>query len=171
MMMSTKTTTKTIHEPVLEQFTELFGNRVKTDAHLSRYTSVRVGGPAELFVTVRTVDELETAVNLAYDQRIAYFVLGGGSNILVADEGMKGVVVLNRANSVRFRHIGAKVICTVDSGMNFSSLARQCINNGLAGLEWAIGIPGTVGGAVRHAGESAAHLARLRLGRSNAVYG
>ena len=153
--MTTSTMTKTIHQPVLEQFVELFGDRVKTDAKLSRYTSVRVGGPAELFVTVRNVDELETAVNLAYAQRIAYFVLGGGSNILVADEGMKGLVVLNRANGIRFRHIGAKVICTVESGMNLSTLARQCVNNGLAGLEWAIGIPGTVGGAV--VGNAGAH--------------
>lgn len=153
--MMTSTMTKTIQEAVLEQFVELFGDRVKTDARLSRYTSVRVGGPAELFVTVRSVDELETAVNLAYSQRIAYFVLGGGSNILVADAGIKGLVVLNRANGIRFRHIGAKVICTVESGMNLSTLARQCVNNGLAGLEWAIGIPGTVGGAV--VGNAGAH--------------
>ncbi len=154
-MMTTTTTIKTVHDPVIEQFVELFGKRVKTDAHLSRYTSARVGGPAELFVTVRSVDELQTAVETAYNHRIAYFVLGGGTNILCADDGMKGVVVMNRAKTVRFRHIGAKVICTVDSGMNLGVLARQCIDNGLGGLEWAVGIPGTIGGAV--VGNAGAH--------------
>jgi UDP-N-acetylmuramate dehydrogenase len=122
---------------------------------LNRFTSARVGGPAEMFLTVNTAEELLQAVELAYGQKIPYFILGGGSNILVADKGISGLVILNRARSVRFRHNGINVICTADSGMNFSSLSRQCIAKGLSGLEWAVGIPGTIGGAV--VGNAGAH--------------
>ncbi|MCB8967940.1 MAG: UDP-N-acetylmuramate dehydrogenase [Chloroflexota bacterium] len=140
---------------VVEQFRELFGEQFQVNAPLARYTSARVGGPAEMFLVVNQALELQTAVELAYAQRIPYFILGGGSNILVSDTGVHGLVILNKARTVRFRHTGASVVCTAESGMNLSSLARQCIGKGLGGLEWAVGVPGTVGGAV--VGNSGAH--------------
>jgi len=142
-------------EAIHSRFREVFGERFQLDVALARYTSARVGGPAEMFVTVQSGTELLAAVELAYAQRIPYFILGGGSNILVSDVGIKGLVILNKARSVAYRHTGHGVVCTVESGMNLSSLARQCIAKGLGGLEWAIGVPGTVGGAV--VGNSGAH--------------
>jgi len=142
-------------EAIQSQYREIFGEKFQLDAPLAKYTSARVGGPAEMFLTVDNALELQTAVELAYAQHIPYFILGGGSNILVADEGVRGLVIMNRARTVRFRHTGAHVVCTAESGMNLSSLARQCIGKGLGGLEWAIGIPGTLGGAV--VGNSGAH--------------
>lgn len=139
----------------VEHFREVFGDQLQVGVPLSRYTSARVGGPAELFLVVNDASELGTAVELAYNQRISYFILGGGSNILVSDSGIRGLVVLNKARKVNFRHTGAGVICTAESGANLSSLARQCISKGLGGLEWAVGVPGTVGGAV--VGNSGAH--------------
>ena len=137
------------------RFREIFGEAFKVNEPISRYTSARVGGPAEMFLTVENATELQLAVELAYAQRVPYVVLGGGSNVLVADNGIKGLVVLNRAKSVHFRHTGLGVVCTTESGMNLSSLARQCIAKGLGGLEWAVSVPGTVGGAV--VGNSGAH--------------
>lgn len=137
-----------VSKSVFSRFEEAFGDAFETGTHLSRYTSARVGGPAEMFVTVRNADELQTAVHLAYVQHIPYFILGGGSNILMADEGYGGLVIFNRAKGTRFRHTGASVVCTAESGVNLSSLTRKCINKGLGGLEWAINVPGTVGGAV-----------------------
>jgi UDP-N-acetylmuramate dehydrogenase len=122
---------------------------------LSRFTSARVGGPADLFLTVHNATELQSAVEMAYHLGLPYFMLGGGSNILVADAGIRGLVIQNRARNVRFRNTGASVVCTAESGMNLSSLARQCIAKGLGGLEWAVGVPGTVGGAV--VGNAGAH--------------
>lgn len=145
----------TVIERIHTQFVERFGEQFQAGVPLSRYTSARVGGPAELFVTVNNSNELQTAVELAYAQHIPYFILGGGSNILVSDHGVTGLVIMNRAKNVTFRHTGAHVVCTVESGMNLSSLARQCITKGLGGLEWGIGIPGTIGGAV--VGNSGAH--------------
>lgn len=144
-----------VQERVIARFREVFEDKLKLNVPLARYTSARVGGPADLLVTVHSADELETAVSLAYSLHLPYFVLGGGSNILIADEGIRGLVVMNRAKTVRYRHSGAGVICTVESGMNLSSLARQCISKGLGGLEWAIGVPGTIGGAV--VGNAGAH--------------
>ena len=144
-----------VSEMTLDRFRVAFGDALQTNAPLSRYTSARVGGPAELLLTVKNAQELQTAVEIAYAQRIPYFILGGGSNILVADAGINGLVILNKARAVRFRHTGLGVVCTAESGMNLSTLARQCIAKGLGGLEWAIGVPGTIGGAV--VGNAGAH--------------
>jgi UDP-N-acetylmuramate dehydrogenase len=142
-------------QAIQARFREVFGDRFQLGVSLARYTSARVGGPAEMFVTVESGTELQTAVELANAQGIPYFILGGGSNILVADSGMSGLIILNKARAVTFRSTGISVVCTAESGMNLSSLARQCIAKGLGGLEWAIGVPGTVGGAV--VGNSGAH--------------
>lgn len=142
---------KAQHQP----FIDLFGERFKLNEPLSKYTSARVGGPAEMLAIVQSADELQSAVALAYQYHIPYFVMGGGSNVLVADQGISGLVIFNRAKNVSFRHTGAGIICTAESGTNLSSLARKCISKGLGGLEWAVSVPGTVGGAV--VGNSGAH--------------
>ena len=144
-----------ISEAVYTYFDDVFGDQLQIDVPVDRYTSARVGGTADMFLTVNTGQQLQAAVEMAYEKRIPYFILGGGSNILVADGGIKGLVIMNRARNVRFKHIGSRVICIAESGANLSSLARQCIAKGLGGLEWAIGVPGTVGGAV--VGNSGAH--------------
>lgn len=147
--------TTTVRPSIYNMFYEIFGDDFQVDAQLSRYTSARVGGPAEMFLTIYNATELQKAVELAYAKHVPYFILGGGSNILVADEGLRGLVIMNRAKNISFRHTGAGVVCTAESGTNLSSLARQCIGKGLGGLEWAVSVPGTVGGAV--VGNSGAH--------------
>ena len=144
-----------VYKVARERLRQFFGDEYKEGVALSRYTSARVGGPADMFVTVRNVTELQAAVEMAYAHNVPYLVLGGGSNVLVADAGIRGLVVLNRARSVKFRNNGFSVVCNVESGMNLSSLARQCIAKGLGGLEWAVSVPGTVGGAV--VGNAGAH--------------
>lgn len=148
-------TTTTIRLSTYKLFYETFGDALQLEASLARYTSARVGGTAEMFLTVTDAAALQQALELAYNQQLPYFILGGGSNILVSDKGVRGLVIMNRAKNVSFRHTGAHVICTVDAGTNLSSLARQCIGKGLGGLEWAVSVPGTVGGAV--VGNSGAH--------------
>ena len=145
----------TVLEAIQKRYQDIFGDRFKLNESMDRYTSARVGGPAEMFVTVNSGTDLQTAVEMAHMQHIPYLVIGGGSNILVSDSGIGGLVIMNRARDVHFRHSGFGVVCAVESGMNLSSLARQCIAKGLGGLEWAVNIPGTVGGAV--VGNSGAH--------------
>jgi UDP-N-acetylmuramate dehydrogenase len=111
---------------------------------LARYTSLRVGGPAELLVMAAGVDALQRSVSLAWQQGVPCCVLGSGSNVLVADDGIRGLVVINRARAVRLVEGGLHA----ESGATLAAAARLALSAELAGLEWAAGIPGTVGGAV-----------------------
>lgn len=123
------------------------GDRVKENVSLAPYTSARIGGPADIFITAESADDLARIVKLLNKHDIEYILLGGGSNVLVSDRGVRGVVVLNRAKAVRF-HNGDQPSVTVESGVIFSNLANRCASKGLAGLEWAATVPGTIGGAV-----------------------
>ncbi len=125
-----------------------FGERLKADEPLAPYTSFRIGGPAQWFLRVDTVEDLKEAVHVARRARVPFRVLGGGSNVLVSDEGVEGLVILNRSKrfSVRPGPDGLRLV--VDSGVSLPWLAGQLAQGGIGGLEWTIGIPGTVGGAV-----------------------
>ena len=123
------------------------GDKVKENVSLAPYTSARIGGPADILLTTESADELARTIKLLRKQGIDYIILGGGSNVLVSDRGVRGVVVLNRAKAVRF-HSGDQPSATVESGVIFSNLANRCASKGLAGLEWAATVPGTIGGAV-----------------------
>ncbi len=123
------------------------GDKVKENVSLAPYTSARIGGPADILITAESAEELARIVKLLHKHEIDYLMLGGGSNVLVSDRGVRGVVVLNRARGVRF-HNGGEPSVTVESGVIFSNLANRCASRGLAGLEWAATVPGTIGGAV-----------------------
>ena len=123
------------------------GDKVKENVSLAPYTSARIGGPADILITAESADELARIIRLLQKQEIDYLILGGGSNVLVSDKGVRGVVVLNRAKGVRF-HNGDQPSVTVESGVVFSNLANRCAAKGFAGLEWAATVPGTIGGAI-----------------------
>lgn len=124
-----------------------FGGGVQENAALAPYTSARIGGPADVLITVKSADELEGVMKFIWEHDLPHFILGGGSNVLVSDRGFRGVVVLNRAREVRFE-TGEPPRVWCEAGVVFSNLANRCASKGLAGLEWAATVPGTVGGAV-----------------------
>jgi UDP-N-acetylmuramate dehydrogenase len=146
---------RTLHEAIAARFRESFGDDFQMDQPLSRYTTAGIGGPADFLVTARSAAQLAEAIILAVRQHIPYWILGSGSNVLVSDAGMPGLVIRNKAQQVHYRHDGLGVVLRAESGANLSGLARQSTSRGLAGLEWAVGIPGTVGGAV--VGNAGAH--------------
>ena len=123
------------------------GDKVKENVALAPYTSARIGGPADVLITAESADELARIIKLLWKLEIEYIMLGGGSNVLISDRGVRGVVVLNRAKAVRF-HNGDEPSVTVESGVIFSNLANRCASKGFGGLEWAATVPGTIGGAV-----------------------
>jgi UDP-N-acetylmuramate dehydrogenase len=123
------------------------GDKVKENVSLAPYTSARIGGPADVLITAESADELAHIDTLLRMQELDYIMLGGGSNVLVSDHGVRGIVVLNRAKAVRF-HNGDQPSVTAESGVVFSNLANRCASKSYAGLEWAATVPGTVGGAV-----------------------
>jgi UDP-N-acetylmuramate dehydrogenase len=124
-----------------------FGDAVQENVSLAPYTSARIGGPADILVTVKSANELMDVMTVLWAHETPYTILGGGSNVLVSDNGVRGVVVLNRAKDLRFEE-GDSPAVWCESGVIFSNLANRCASKGLSGLEWAATIPGTVGGAV-----------------------
>lgn len=121
------------------------GAKVLRQQPLARHTSLRVGGPADLLVVAPNLEALRSSIALARKHGAPWRVLGGGCNVLVSDAGVRGLIVLNRARKVSFSTEHPQV--RAESGTILAMLARQCIERGWAGLEWAVGIPGTVGGA------------------------
>jgi len=133
--------------PPIDMLYARLGDKVRENAPLAPYTSARIGGPADVLITVTSADELARTIKLLWKLDLEFLMLGGGSNVLVSDRGVRGVVILNRAKAVRF-HSGDEASITAESGVVFSNLANRCAFKGLAGLEWAATVPGTIGGAV-----------------------
>ena len=131
----------------VDQLREKFGDKVKENVPLAPYTSARIGGPADIFITADTVAELARVVKHLWKNDMPFVMLGGGANILVSDKGARGVVILNRAKGVKF-HVGDQPSVAAESGVVFSNLANRCASKGLSGIEWAAAVPGTIGGAV-----------------------
>ncbi len=119
---------------------------VRRDELLSRHVSFRIGGPADVLVLPRTLDKLRQVAAWLYRAHEPFVVLGRGSNVLVADRGVRGVVVKTGRGQDGLRFDGPQV--TAECGVSLPYLARQASLRGLAGLEFAGGIPGSVGGAV-----------------------
>ena len=133
----------------------MMGNRLETDVALARYTAARLGGPADALLTVHSQEDLAEVVELAWLHNLPYVMIGGGSNILVSDSGVRGLVIINRARQFRFDEAAQTPMVWAESGANFGALARMAAQRGLGGLAWASGIPGTLGGAV--VGNAGAH--------------
>jgi UDP-N-acetylmuramate dehydrogenase len=138
---------------IRKQISEIFGKQAAFDLPLAKFTSARIGGPADVVLTAQSADSLSEMVSVVWEKELPYVIIGGGSNLLVSDKGMRGVVILNRARRVEFDIDVPSV--TADSGSNFGAVSRQAGQKGFTGLEWAAGIPGTVGGAV--VGNAGAH--------------
>ena len=131
-----------------EELISVFGDRLSRSVPLARYTAARIGGAADWLLVVETVDQLIDAATQLWAMDIPFHVLGGGSNTLISDLGVRQLVILNQAKQIRFELEQKSPIVTAESGANFGLMARQSARRCLSGLEWAAGIPGTVGGAV-----------------------
>jgi UDP-N-acetylmuramate dehydrogenase len=123
-----------------------FGELVQENVLLAPYTSARIGGPADVLITVRSADEMAEVVNFIWRHSMPYIILGGGSNVLISDRGIRAVVILDRAKDVRFE-AGDRPQVWCEAGVVFSNLANRCAAKAFSGLEWAATVPGTVGGA------------------------
>ena len=139
--------------------------RMRSDVPLARYTAARLGGPADWLYSARdSSEELVAALGHAREREIPFRALGGGANVLIADEGLRGLVLINRVQQVAFGDAWLRA----SAGSGLMALARQCQARGLAGLEWAVSVPGTLGGAVinnagAHGGDMAGMLLEATL--------
>ena len=142
---------------------EKFGDQFESNISIARFTSAKIGGVADGLLTAKSVADLISMVTFLWEQKQPFIILGGGSNVLVSDAGVRGIVILNKAREVKFDEESDPPTVWAASGTNFGQLARLAGMRGLAGLEWASGVPGTVGGAVlgnagAHGGDMAGNL-------------
>ncbi|MEM1392699.1 MAG: UDP-N-acetylmuramate dehydrogenase [Cyanobacteria bacterium P01_H01_bin.150] len=120
---------------------------IKPQVSLSSYTSYRVGGPAEWFVAPRSLESLEASVQYAKEHDLSITVLGAGSNLLIGDSGIPGLVIATR--HMRHSNYDSETgRVTFAAGESIPALASAAAERGWEGFEWAVGIPGTIGGAV-----------------------
>lgn len=143
-----------------QQLTRILHNPPMVKEPLSRHTSIQVGGPADYLVYPRDLDELQAVLQLAHDQGIPFFVLGNGSNLLVSDEGYRGIVISLTACCAHSRFM--KDAVRVGAAVSLPWLAREFARRGYRGLEFAAGIPGSLGGAIfMNAGAFGSYIAEL----------
>src|SRR3989344_6190768 len=117
---------------------------IKQKEPLSKHTTFAIGGPAKYFAVVKTKEEVLEAIGFAEGKKLPFFVLGGGSNILINDGGYDGLIIKIHIGGIK---VDGNAI-TAGAGVLLSQLVNESANNGLSGLEWAVGIPGTIGGAI-----------------------
>lgn len=137
-----------------EQLKVIFGDRLKLGESMAKHTNFRIGGPAKYYAEVKTADELTQAIAVATAAQVKWFVLGGGSNTLVADEGIDGLVLQLAMRDVKIDPPSSETSegkrrVTAGAGAISVAVARQTTDAGLAGFTWAISLPGTIGGAAR----------------------
>ncbi|MDQ4078522.1 MAG: UDP-N-acetylmuramate dehydrogenase [Chloroflexota bacterium] len=115
---------------------------------LSKHTSFRVGGLADWLLRANDADALVRAIHIAQRFRQPFRIIGGGSNILVSDRGIEGIVILNRANNYELIERAGGFLLVAESGVQLPRVAGELAKRGASGMEWGVGVPGTVGGAV-----------------------
>ena len=122
-------------------------DKIYINEPMNKYTSFKIGGPAECLIKVQTVEQLKSILMMANEQNIPLTIIGNGSNILVSDEGINGLVLKMEINTFELDAETAQL--KIGSGVKLAFIAQKCLKKELAGFEFASGIPGTIGGAIR----------------------
>lgn len=146
-------------EPATIQIPDAHHLKVMRDASMSMYTTMRLGGPADFLVRAPTPDDVIAASRWAADEGLPVTVIGGGSNLLVGDDGIRGLVIVARTPGERAGGLldiedhESRVQVTVGAQAPLSWVGRYCAEHGWAGMDWGVGLPGQIGGAtVNNAG-------------------
>lgn len=120
-------------------------SKIEKNKILAPLTTYKIGGPAEYFINIKTKEELMAAVNLAHNKNMQLTILSGGSNVLISDDGISGLVV--KINNCSSALRGDRL--EVGAGVELMSISRLANSHAYSGIEWAVGVPGSVGGAIR----------------------
>jgi len=120
--------------------------KVKLNEPMSKHTTFKLGGPAKYFITIDNNSELVEVLNFLREENVEYVILGGGSNVLCTDKELDAVVIKVASSEIKQLE---NDILQVDAGCITVAVARESVRLGLTGFEWGIGVPGTIGGAVR----------------------
>ncbi len=145
VLKTTKSKSSTHKEEAWTKLFEAFGNRLKLKVPLASYTTFGIGGRADLFFVAEKPEELVYAVRIAQKLRLRFMILGGGSNVLISDSGFRGLVIKNECQHI----LTTRNTITAQSGALLGEVVKVACESCLSGLEFVVGIPGTVGGAIR----------------------
>lgn len=134
-------------QKIIERFSNLLGNeKVRINEPMNRHTTFRIGGPADYFLLPSSSEEVKGILEICREESLQYFILGNGSNLLVSDEGYRGVIIQLYRNYGGLTVEGTEI--RAGAGVLLSQIAAAARNESLTGFEFAGGIPGTLGGAV-----------------------
>jgi UDP-N-acetylmuramate dehydrogenase len=131
----------------------LSSDRVALNADLSKFSTFRIGGKADLFYRAATIEDIQDAVKISRQEKVKFFVIGGGTNLLISDKGFQGLVIKNDTSKISIKGMKGnskgtqEVYIQADSGVLVNRLVRFSLDEGLSGLEAFLGQPGSVGGA------------------------
>lgn len=149
---------------------EILGDLAVANVPLAPFTTYRLGGPASLYVHAESLDDLYVVSVALQNTHLPLLVIGRGSNLLVADEGFRGLALTLGAfaEGISLPDLGAEPMAVFGGSVSMPVAARQSVHHGLAGFEWAVGVPGSIGGGVRmnaggHGSDMAASLRRVRV--------
>lgn len=132
---------------ILEEIQKIVSkDKIFTNEPMSKHTSFKIGGPAEIFVKINNVEELKLIIKISKQAEAPITVVGNGSNLLVSDDGIRGIVLKIEFDKIEIEESGK---LKVGSGVKLAFLAQKCLKEKLEGVEFASGIPGTIGGAIR----------------------
>ena len=135
-----------MRENIISKFEDVIGkDRVLVEEPMKKHTTFRLGGAADYFLSPEKAEQVAELIHICREENISYFILGNGSNLLVSDRGYRGTVIQIFKNMNDIRVEGIKLY--VQAGALLSAIARKALDAGLTGMEFASGIPGTVGGA------------------------
>lgn len=139
-----------IRKIIEESSLEIPKDRILFNEPMKKYTSFKIGGPAECLIKIKTKEELKEALILANEKNIPITVVGNGSNVLVSDKGIPGITLMIKIEGINFYTLDDKKFkIKVGAGEKIAKVGREFLNNSLTGFEEISGIPGTFGGAVR----------------------
>ena len=132
---------------ILEEIQKIVSkDKIFTNEPMSKHTSFKIGGPAEIFVKINNVEELKLIIKISKQAEVPITVVGNGSNLLVSDDGIRGIVLKIEFDKIEIEESGK---LKIGSGVKLAFLAQKCLKEKLKGFEFASGIPGTIGGAIR----------------------
>lgn len=132
-----------------ELLTTIPKEKIILNEPMKKHTSLKIGGPAEVFIRANTEEDIKKIIKFAQKYNITLHIIGNGSNLLVKDDGIKGIVLKNEMNGIKIEKKDNIAIVTVESGAVIGAIAYKLMQNEITGFEELSGIPGTIGGAIR----------------------
>ncbi|MBM3209269.1 UDP-N-acetylmuramate dehydrogenase [Candidatus Shapirobacteria bacterium] len=132
-----------------ERLRWILGQELKENEPMGRHTTFGIGGPADWFWEAKTEEALIRVIRKIREVKVPYFILGNGSNLLVGDKGVRGLVIKVQSSKFKVQNDNSKFKIIAEAGVSLSKLITSAAEHSLSGLEFLVGIPGTLGGAIR----------------------